>query len=674
MATQNVRVFEIATSAVTNLNNNEICNETALNATTNFKMWAGKDDDGNVTRWLALDKNAQVADLTATGDVTISSGNITIDALSLSTLIDDRILYGDFSHNSTFKWQNSKLRIGSTVAPSNAVDITVTSEDGIRIESIESAENPPILIFEKTSSSPADNDGLGKTLFKGYDGNASTPTKREFVTLEAKSSDVSAITGEYRITALSDGFPSTFVFGGNELTGNEKFNVWPTGHIQNRDGVRTVSPRYGPAFLSFTFDCADPVHSDGIGSYDHTGGGSGERLFTKTNTNFDFTQEDVDIGNWILLLGPNLGAFLEIKTFVDGDNVLIDGFGLDQDLVSQSFAVYKHPVFISGDGNKTEVSVSSDGIFEIFSYQFTGDNMVGVELNGASDESSALFITANSNGHNLNDALHIQHNTGDLQAGDLSHSLHINLDEVAADSADSTTDIQAIRLETTDVSSAEKCGICLGPGFNNAMRISGATAIDPDYGYEISSGSVVDRVNSGGGGNDAFINNAVDEQVFDSDDDYILIGSDNTFEIITTNLAINGSLDSTLSFFYSKAGGGWTGFSPSDGTNGFTNSGNITFAAPGDWTKDDEAEGDGDITNAYYIKIQRTRNGVYTFPTEDFFKIFTSASTGMAIRGDGSIQLVDSTDAAMVNNSLYFSTDQSNVVWKDNGGVVRDLY
>ena len=67
-----------------------------------------------------------------------------------------------------------------------------------------------------------------------------------------------------------------------------------------------------------------------------------------------------------------------------------------------------------------------------------------------------------------------------------------------------------------------------------------------------------------------------------------------------------------------KAGGNQTQFFPTDGTNGLQNSGNITFNAPGDWTKDDEAEVNGDITNAYYIKIVRTKNGVYTQPIENY--------------------------------------------------------
>ena len=218
MATQNVRVYEIATSSGANLNNNEICHETTANATTGFKMFASKNNDGTVLRMLALDQNAQVADLTVTGDVTISSGSITTDSLSLSTLVANRILYGDFGQDSTFKWQNSKLRIGSSATPTNIVDIEVTSADGIRIENTAPDASYGLLIFEKDSASPADDDGIGKTIYRSNDGDASAPTMRDLITITGDASDVSAVTGKYSIAVMREGVSESYVFGGSSLT------------------------------------------------------------------------------------------------------------------------------------------------------------------------------------------------------------------------------------------------------------------------------------------------------------------------------------------------------------------------------------------------------------------------------------------------------------------------
>ena len=676
MATQNVRVYEIATATGANLQNNEICHETSANATTGFKMFASKNNDGTVLRMLALDQNAQVADLTVTGDITTLTGSITTDALSLSTLSANRILYGDFGQASTFKWQNSKLRIGSTVAPTYAIDVSVASADGLRIEQTGSGANNPLIVYEKTSSSPADNDGIGKTIFRGFDGDQSAPAKRDFVTIEALSTDVSAITGEYKISTMYEGNPNTFVFGGGELTGAEKFNVWPTGHLQNKDGFRTVAPHYGPAILSFPYGDDQPQHTGGVGSFDYAGGASGEKQFTKTNTNFNFTQADADTGNWILLTGKNLGTFLEIKTFINNNVVLVDGFGLDADLASQGFVIYKHPTFVTGDGNKTEFSVGADGEFEIYSYNFTNGKVVEIKLNSASDNQFGLKIEANANGQNVITGQNIVYTTGALGAGEVGGGLFIEVDETGASAADSTTITAGIAISTTTANSGTKKGITVLPGHDIAYEVFGSPAIDPGFGYEVSSGSVVDRVNSGGGGDDAFKNASVDHEIFDADNDYILIGSAAKFEDIEVVLATGSSKDCDLEFYYSKAGDNWTALPiQGDGTNGFQSSGNIIFAAPADWTKDDEAEADGDITDAYYVKIVRTYSTVIpVLPTESFFKTFASISQGMKIRGDGTILPASLADASADNSSIYYSTTQSKLVFKDGAGAIQDLY
>lgn len=44
------------------------------------------------------------------------------------------------------------------------------------------------------------------------------------------------------------------------------------------------------------------------------------------------------------------------------------------------------------------------------------------------------------------------------------------------------------------------------------------------------------------------------------------------------------------------------------------------------------------------------------------------------IRIDGSLEMPSIADAKAVNNSLYFSTTQSKLVYKDAGGTVNDLY
>ncbi len=44
------------------------------------------------------------------------------------------------------------------------------------------------------------------------------------------------------------------------------------------------------------------------------------------------------------------------------------------------------------------------------------------------------------------------------------------------------------------------------------------------------------------------------------------------------------------------------------------------------------------------------------------------------IRNDGSIKPVQLADSEAVNDSIYYSTTQSKLVYKDSGGTVNDLY
>jgi hypothetical protein len=58
-----VRVHEISTSGVDDLNNNEICSESTTDTDLDYNMWGGKDNSGNVTRWLAKDEKARVTQI-----------------------------------------------------------------------------------------------------------------------------------------------------------------------------------------------------------------------------------------------------------------------------------------------------------------------------------------------------------------------------------------------------------------------------------------------------------------------------------------------------------------------------------------------------------------------------------------------------------------------------------
>lgn len=469
------------------------------------------------------------------------------------------------------------------------------------------------------------------------------------------------------LTVVGASSQSTYLMQILDDSGNELFNIWPTGHTNSIEGFRTVTPQYGPGLWLSLYGEGAPEHSNMVGSYDHTGG-TYEQLLTVTAGD-TFTESDATDGSWVLFAGTNLGATAEIKEYISSTEVVVDGLGWTSDISSQSLLVYAHPSFVSGAGGEHEFSVEAAGEFEIHSYAFTGSAVAEITNRAAADDIDALRIVVEGDGYDRQDGLKIEYETGDLQPADRGHAIHIAIDETGAVSSDATTDIDAIIVETTDGQDAAKHAIHVGVGFDTALVVEGGSARDMDYGYEVSSGSVVSRI-------DNYTDTASDIEIFDADNDYILIGSDNTFEIIAVEIEVGSSKSVDLAYYYSKAGDNWTVLPiHSDTTNGFQNSGNITFDAPGDWTKDDEAEVNGDITEAFYVKLMRQYDTlIATLPAEDRIRIFTDTAAGMSILGSGLVVLpyLSGLPADVVNGAIWMEADGLHVYYNGAEALVAD--
>ncbi len=352
------------------------------------------------------------------------------------------------------------------------------------------------------------------------------------------------------------------------------------------------------------------------------------------------------------------------------------GAAVPSDLTNIDFVIINHPiaVFLDNGDIHFDIGVNEYAGFHIHSDESNGLNVLKVESHANVSAHRAAYIGVDANGNTACAGQWISYNSGALAAGETGAGIYTAVDlSGAAD--DDTVSVPAYIAGATDNSSAISKGFLVLPGFDVAFQVQGAPAINPDYGYEITTTTVVDRVNSGGGGNDAFVNVAVNVQLFDNDNDYILIGNDDTFEVIdyTASIGSNRKINAILE--YSTGNDTWSVLSIlTDTTDGFKQSGKIIFLTPGDWAKGNQAEGAADITSAYYVKITRTRNSIATLPTEEIFKINVSRSLGMDIRGDGTIKPAILIDADASNNSIYYSTDQSKLVYKDGAGAVQDLY
>ncbi|GAG02199.1 unnamed protein product, partial [marine sediment metagenome] len=261
--------------------------------------------------------------------------------------------------------------------------------------------------------------------------------------------------------------------------------------------------------------------------------------------------------NWIIInSGTYKGAKAEITAYFDSTHVQVHGMGWDGDIASCSFSIFPEPSFVAGDGKHLAVHVGTTGHMHVHAKSFSGEAdicaVLEVEVESNADNINGFCIDYEANGKNHNDAIYAAYNTGALVAGDTNHVIHINIDESEASAADATTDIDALLIETTDVSSANKEAVHVGPGFTNALKVVGTPPEDPDVGYECTAAhAVTDRV-AGAGANAAFIDADTDVQILDAVNDYILVGhTTKEFEIIACNFAIPASHSCNLTFYYS---------------------------------------------------------------------------------------------------------------------------
>ena len=451
-----------------------------------------------------------------------------------------------------------------------------------------------------------------------------------------------------------------------------KARITKGGKIQSESGMRGVANDWGDSLSGWAHGTFTAEHtiSNSAGSFDATGNANGEKCFTDT-TNSPFTSTDVTNKNWIVISGGSVpGAKAEIVDYIDADNVLIHAHGAcwDEDLSSQNYKIYKAPQFITSSCYDTHLHVGTEGEFHIENTggAYTGITMIEIQGVIGADGSDVFHLHANAGGYSNADAMQIFYETGDLQTGSGNQCMQISIDDSEATGGH----VDGLLIETTNASSATKDAVHVGVGFDNALTVSGGSAIDPDYGYELSTGGTVatDRVTGGAGDGNAFLEAGNDLTIFDVVNDWILIGNDDTFEVLRVILSTVSSKDCDLEFYYTSDGAGTWSILPGvdDATQGFTKSGLIDWMAPIGWAEDD-ASPDGDaITEGYYLGIKRT----YAFnipvePVEDYFKIYLeqAGESGLKIDGHGILKLPVLTDNP---NAVYGITLENGMVWAES--------
>ena len=243
-------------------------------------------------------------------------------------------------------------------------------------------------------------------------------------------------------------------------------------------------------------------------------------------------------------------------------------------------------------------------------------NMDLVHVATESDD-HALELDVDAAGFGDVKALDINYVTGAMTAVQDEEAILLNIDE----SASLGGIINGYEVLTTAEGSAVVNGYTTGINVNPIVHESG-TFGDADNILNIAVDVTAALASGGAGGISIFV----------ADNDTFTVGDAATwdeFEIILDTGASGGGVAPT--FEYSTGGAAYSSFSPSDGTNGFRNSGAIL------WDSSTLAGWATATSGRFEIRITRTRNSLSTTPIIDELQI--SSTTEFKWDKDGDVNI-----------------------------------
>jgi len=229
-------------------------------------------------------------------------------------------------------------------------------------------------------------------------------------------------------------------------------------------------------------------------------------------------------------------------------------------------------------------------------YMDAGFNASGLDISHTAtiNDDHAVEIFCDAAGFGDVKALDIAYTTGAITTGEIEGVILVNVDAIAALGGN----ICGLEMLSTDGASLpdEMKGLRVGAGIGPVGQASGTFA-NPTTGTNNTTSTDIAGMIDGSAGTNTTI--------FVADNDYVLIGAAAEFTEIEFRLLTPVAMPGVQpTFEYSTAGAHqFTTFSPTDGTNGFTNTGVIAWESSqltGHTTNDD--------TGTFDIKITRTHN------------------------------------------------------------------
>ena len=245
--------------------------------------------------------------------------------------------------------------------------------------------------------------------------------------------------------------------------------------------------------------------------------------------------------------------------------------------------------------------------------------------------------------------------TGALSAGEDEGVILINIDEIDATGGDVFA-FEALATEGSAKIYGLKVGVLIGP-----VHQDSGTFVNPTTATDNTTSVDVSNMLDGDSGTTTAI--------FESDNEYIIVGGAAVFEemeFILTTGSSGGGIRPT--FWYSTAGAGqFTQFTPVDGTDGFRNTGVVAWDA-----SDLTAHGINTDTGTYDIKIIRTRNSLSTSPVLGFVK--TASTTEFVWDKEGNVNINGLTlagDLTMANGGKIGQSAGPELTFNDTDNILK---
>jgi hypothetical protein len=281
----------------------------------------------------------------------------------------------------------------------------------------------------------------------------------------------------------------------------------------------------------------------------------------------------------------------------------------------------------------------------------------------AEDDDHAQEIICDAAGFGDVKAVDIDYITGAINTGASEAAILVNIDETAATGGD----VIGMEVLATAGAADRLIGALSGAGIDPIVQLSGAFA-DADTVDDNGTDETV-ALSTGGGGAVA---------IFTNDNEYVIVGSATKFEEIEFDLGtVASGAGVAPTFEFSIGIGTWTAFTPTDGTNGFKNTGVIA------WLDADIPTWATGAGTEYLVRITRTRNTVATTPVADLVQIVAATEYSWDKDGDIAVNGISATAGILLTEAadhtntpaatkgeLWVRNDTPNVlVYTDDAGT-----